>query len=284
MGCFQTLRAAAPCPRRLWTRLVQVLPCLRIVDAATKTRHCALMLLVAPVLAGNAPEEAQARTLARYTFLWADSLLEWARRWRNELSRSDDRTISKHGHQMKPEIARFANLLGRVGGVRDYLVAKRQPLALLRADDIEATALMWLAVNPTVVNDLWLAAIRMYDGLATVTESAGSIVEVTQLPFETRARVRAALPVREQYWYLATDTGADYRANTLPAAQGGDLGRLIAQVNDVVLHVDTLLRIAPVLSLRLVRALGALGRTGCPPRSHGGQAPEPARDQPPDAA
>lgn len=111
--------------------------------------------------------------------------------------------------------------------------------------------LMWLIVNPAVVNELCMAAVRLYDGLATITDADESIVGCAQLSLQTQARVRAALPVREPYWYLATDTGADFRPNTLPAAQGGDLGRLIAQINDVALHIDVLLRIAPVLYGRL---------------------------------
>jgi hypothetical protein len=219
---------------------------LAIVDPPGKTRHCALMVLAAPVLAGNAPEQAQERALSRYTILWADSLLEWARHWRKEMSRSPDRATARHAYQMKSEVAHFADLLGHVDGVRDYLAAKRQPLAPLRADDIEATALMWRTISPTATNLLWLGAIELYDRLAQVSPE-DSIAQYAALSFEVQDRVRAALPIRDPYWYLATDTGADYRPNTLPAAQGGELGRLVAQINDVALALDALLRIAPVL-------------------------------------
>jgi len=43
------------------------------------------MLLAAPVLADCAPEDIQKRALARYTFLFADSALDWMRRWKNQL-------------------------------------------------------------------------------------------------------------------------------------------------------------------------------------------------------
>src|SRR4051794_36243325 len=125
------------------------------------------MLLCAPVLAGDAPQVAQERALSRYAFLWADSLLGWCRRWRNEVARSGDRDRERHAVRVKREVAAFAALLERADGVRDYLVAKRQPLAQSRAADIEATALLWLQIHPRAVNELWLGAAQLYDALAS---------------------------------------------------------------------------------------------------------------------
>lgn len=215
-------------------------------DAAGKTRHSVVMLLCGPVLADNAPELAQQRAFARYTFLWADSALHWSRQWRNQMAGSGDPTAVKHAGRMKKEVQAFASLLDRADGVRDYLVAKRQPLDASRADDIDKTAAMWDLVNPATVNELWLGAARLYDALSARAGSR-SIIEYAALPFTVQNAIRASLPVREEYWYLATDTGADQRPHTLPAAQGGELGRLIAQINDVAIYLDALLRVAPLL-------------------------------------
>jgi hypothetical protein len=51
---------------------------------------------------------------------------------------------------------------------------------------------------------------------------------------------------------LAADTSADLREYTLPVAGGGELGRRVAQINDVAAHLDTLLPIAPVLEGALI--------------------------------
>ncbi len=163
------------------------------------------------------------------------------------MARSTDRLRQKHASRMKGPVAEFATLLSRADGVRDYLVAKRQPLAQSRAADMEATALMWLQIHPKAVNELWIAAAALYDGIVAIDDPAGPILDEISLPFATQDLVRAALPKRDSYWYIATDTGADFRPHTLPAAQGGELGRLIAQINDIALSVDAMLRIAPVL-------------------------------------
>jgi hypothetical protein len=110
------------------------------------------MLLAAAVLADCAPEDIQQRALARYTFLYADALLEWARRWRNQLKH--DPATRARAQAVKPAVQDLARTLDTTGGVRDYLAAKRQPVQAMRADDIEATAALWIAVNPHRASDL----------------------------------------------------------------------------------------------------------------------------------
>jgi hypothetical protein len=44
----------------------------------------------------------------------------------------------------------------------------------------------------------------------------------------------------------SSETAADLREFTLPAASGGELGRRVAQIDDVAVHLDTLLAIAPI--------------------------------------
>ena len=218
----------------------------RTVDPPGKTRHCTLMLLVASVLAYCAPDDLQQRALARYAFLYADALLEWARRWRNELKRVP--ATKAVAAEAKPLADTLASILDGAGGVRDYLSAKRQSVAGMRADDIEATLLLWAAVNAPTVQALGEAAIKLYDTLNSSNGSQPSIVQLLDLGEARANAIHAALPSRDpDYWYLAADTAADLRPFTLLAAQGGNLGRLVAQINDVAGHLDTLLRIAPLV-------------------------------------
>jgi hypothetical protein len=204
------------------------------------------MLVAADVLAGCAAEDIQQRTLARYVYLYADSLLLWGRRWRKQIARNPGTT--KYGPKAERHLKDLALALESASGVRDHLAAKRHAVANWRADDVEATARLWSAVNPGTVNAIGAAAIAAYDTLNAASAPAGSIVNVMGLPAEVASAVSQALPRRDPaHWYLAADTAADQRMFTLPAAQGGELGRVIAQVNDVAAHLDVLLRIAPLL-------------------------------------
>jgi hypothetical protein len=248
-----------------------------MVDPPGKARHCTLMLLAAAALADCAPDDVQQRALARYTFLYADALLDWARRWRNQLKREP--ASRGQVRAAKVELDRLAVALDAAGGVRDYLAAKRQSVEGFRADDIEATTLLWEAVNPQNVQSIGRAAISVYDTLNDASAAGESIVAQLGLSPAHRAAVRAALPARDPaYWHLAADTAADLRAFTLPAAQGGNLGRRIAQINDVANHLDVLLRIAPIVqdalpydwlvrSAMVVELSGLLDLTVGPPPS-----------------
>lgn len=204
------------------------------------------MLIAAGVLAGCAPEDVQQRALARYMYLYADSLLLWGRRWRKQIAR--DPRMTKHGPKAHRHLRELASALQDATGVRDHLAAKRHAVASWRADDVESTARLWAAVNPMTANAIAAAAIAAYDALNAASAPVGSIVDVMGLPAEIAQAVTRTLPARDPaHWYLAADTAADQRMFTLPAAQGGELGRIIAQVNDVAAHLDVLLRIAPVL-------------------------------------
>ncbi len=133
-------------------------------------------------------------------------------------------------------------------GVRDHLAAKRHALANWRADDVEGTTRLWAAVNPATANAIGAAAFAACDALNVASEPTVSIIGVMGLPASVAEDVARALPRRDPaYWYVAADTAADQRMFTLPTAQGGELGRIIAQINDVAAHLDVLLRIAPVL-------------------------------------
>jgi hypothetical protein len=204
------------------------------------------MLLSAGVLAECAPDDIQKRALARYTFLYADAGLQWARRWRNQLARNAE--TAGLARSARSAVRDLAAALDAAGDVRDYLAAKRKPLAGMRADDIDATTRLWSAVNAINVRAIAEAAVRAHAALDQASPGRPSIHGQLYLDSALRARVSAALPARDRtHWHLAADSAADLRPFTLPAAQGGEIGRLIAQINDVAGHLDVLLRIAPVL-------------------------------------
>jgi hypothetical protein len=204
------------------------------------------MVIAASTLAAYAPEDIQQRALARYVYLYADSLLLWGRRWRKQIARNP--TTTKQGPKANWRLRELSKALEGASGVRDHISAKRHAVANWRADDVEGTARLWAAVNPVTANAITAAAIAAYDALNTAAAPATSVVDGMGLPASVVEAVASALPRRDPaHWYLAADTAADQRMFTLPAAQGGELGRLIAQINDVAAHLDVLLRIAPVL-------------------------------------
>lgn len=208
------------------------------------------MLLAAPILADCAPDDVQKRALARYTFLFADAALEWMRRWKNQLKR--ETASNKHARACEPRLQELAHALEKAGDVRDFLAAKRQPKDSLRADDLEATAELWAAVNPSNVSEIGLAAIKAFDALDRAPPGT-SISEWVHLPQSYRDAVKEALPKRDsEFWYLAADSSADLRPYTLPVAQGGPIGRRVAEINDVSEHLDVLIRLAPVLDGALI--------------------------------
>ena len=221
-----------------------------MVDPSGKARHCTLMLMASSVLADCAPEEVQKRALARYSFLFADAALEWMRKWRNQLRR--DRSTQLHARNCKPSLRGLEAALEEAGEVRDYLAAKRQPKDSLRANDIEQTARLWAAVNPANVSAIGKAAIDSFDRLSNAPAGT-TIAQWAALDPAHQRAVRDALPRRDpDYWYAAADSSADQRLHTLAVAQGGPIGRRVAEINDVAEHLDVLIRLAPVLDCALL--------------------------------
>lgn len=220
------------------------------VDAQLKARHCVLMLLAAARLVDCAPEEAQKRALARYVFVFADAGLDWIRIWRNELARVPGQ--ERHAKACKAAVRELAAMLGEGEEIRDYLGAKRQAAAGMRADDIEATLRLWAAVNPPRVKAICKAARCTHDALAGVDDD-DSVAIWTFLPDQLAEELEAVLPKRDSaYWHLAADSAAALRPYTLPVEGGGLIGRRVTQINDVAMHLDVLLRIAGVAERHLV--------------------------------
>ena len=210
------------------------------------------MALAAAQLADRAPKEVHKRTLARYTFVFADAGLHWLRIWRNELARHGDPEDQRHARSCKPLLTNLEKALNEGDGIRDYIGAKRQAAASLRGDDIDATVRLWEAVEPGRVSKICAAMREAYDALACV-EAGDSIAMWTYLPDELAREITRALPVPDpNYWHLAVDSAASLRPYTLPSEGGGLIGRRITQINDVALHLDALLPIAPVAERHLV--------------------------------
>lgn len=216
-----------------------------MIDPPAKARHCVLMMLSAVALAESVPEEIQKRAMARYAFLYADAALEWMRKWRNQLKR--DPPTARRAQAIKPAVDRLAEALDEAGGVRDYLAAKRQALADLRADDLEATTNLWLAITPQSVESILTAAVEAFDALEA-SPTGASIARWAGLPADHLRRIAGAYHRRDpDYWYAAADTSADLRPYTLQVLQGGPIGRRIAQINDVATYLEALLPLAPIV-------------------------------------
>jgi hypothetical protein len=216
-----------------------------MTDPPAKARHCVLMMLAAVALADSVPEEIHKRALARYSFLYADAGLEWMRKWRNRLKR--DPPTANMAQAAKPAVDRLAAALDEAGDVRDYLAAKRQAVADLRADDLEATTLLWLAINPEAVGEIVVAAVEAFDTLDSAPSGA-SIRQLVGIPEDLVRLIDAAYERRDpSHWYAAADTSADLRRFTLQIAQGGPIGRRVAQINDVAANLDALLPLAPIV-------------------------------------
>ncbi len=210
------------------------------------------MALAAAQLADLAPKEAHKRAFARYTFLFADAGLEWLRIWRNQFARNGVREDRRHAQRCKPLLTILENALNEGNGVRDYLAAKRQATASLRGDDIDATIRLWEAVEPGRVSAICAAMRNAYDALARAKRD-DSVAIWTYLPDELAEQITRALPVPDrEYWHLAADSAASLRPYTLPCEGGGLIGRRITQINDVALHLDALLSIAPAAERHLV--------------------------------
>jgi hypothetical protein len=213
-----------------------------VADPPGKARHSTLMLLSAALISDQLPDLIQRRAMARYVFLYGDAALLWCQRWRTILKR--DRATERHALAARPAVAELAAAVADADGVRDYLAAKRQSLAGMRADDIEATSRLWGSVTPAKAGRIVTAAVAAYDALA----GKGSVVDTLAWDSATVAGLTTSVSARDPaHWYVASDTGADQRPHTLVAAQGGELGRLIAQINDVVEHLRVLIAVAPVL-------------------------------------
>lgn len=214
-----------------------------ITEAPGKTRHCAQMLAASAALMELSPQPAQQRILGRYAFLYGDAMALWASRWRKELARGKE--TERRAKAARASVAQLRSAQEAFAAVRDYLSAKRQPKSPFRADDVEDTLVLWRTVDYHTVVHLFEAALACYDAL---DPGPNSLTDGFGLPNTFSARFAQALPSRQsEHWYLAADTGAELRPYTLTTAQGGPLGQMIAQINDVGMSLDLLLRVLPVV-------------------------------------
>ena len=73
---------------------------------------------------------------------------------------------SRAKHQLRIE-----QMLTGLAGGRDYRVAKRQPLAVMRADDIDDMDAMWARITFPSMRRLFEFAAEVHDGLAVAGHS-----------------------------------------------------------------------------------------------------------------
>ena len=203
------------------------------------------MALAACRIADAAPYELQQRVFARHAILFAHSGKTWMQRWRKSLAR--DKRWENAAARAKPVVQSYAASMDELASVRNHLAAKRQQLAEKRSTDIEATLHLWAEVSPKNVSGAVRSMVRAYDLLErTANHSAESIWDEDVLTPRASLKIAGAMPVRSMFHaYASADTAAALRAHTIVAAQGGELGRRTAEINDVAIHLDALLRVAP---------------------------------------
>jgi hypothetical protein len=201
-----------------------------------------MMMLAAAWLADMAPLDSQSRIIGRHAFLWADSLSLWLGRWRNQLKRSP--STSRLAKNAEPIVRELRQLVERHSSIRDSLAAKRQDLHLQRDRDLEETLLLYLSVNAEAVAHLANTGVRAYDLLS----SAGPLGEDFPIDPALAERVQESLHDESATGYFfSANTYASAQDDTFPVAQGGELGRRIAQINDLASHLDVFLPLVPAV-------------------------------------
>lgn len=218
-----------------------------IADACAKARHCVLLAIAACQVADCAPDDLQQRVFARHAILFAYSSEGWLQRWRNALAR--EKTSSKAAARARSPLREFSTRLDGLRPVRHYLAAKRKPAAESRSDDINATLHTWSQIIPRNVRPLVASLIGSFDAINRIeTPNAVSIREGIEIPIDARRSAWRSLPERSaNSAYLSGDTGAPLRQQTVVVFQGGEVGRRIAEINDIAIHLDAVLRVTASL-------------------------------------
>ena len=201
------------------------------------------MLLVASVLAYCAPDDLQQRALAGTPSTQTHCSNGHAGGGTNSSEFPATKAVAA---KAKPLADTLASILDGAGGVRDYLSAKRQSVAGMRADDIEATLLLWAAVNAPTVQALGEAAIKLYDTLNSSNGSQPSIVQLLDLRDTTPSTMPPPCPLGTRTTGISPNRS---RSSAIHATRGArrESRPTRSQINNVAGHLDTLLRIAPLV-------------------------------------
>lgn len=208
-------------------------------DVPEKVRHAVQMAVVARTLAGATPDPYRQRVVARYVFVYLDDVVRYAPAWRNTLRR--DPKTSAAADSAEPALTRLRADWRHYEDIRNFIAAKRQlrdPLAP-EANEIDGLR-RWGDIGTLAVDTLVDDAIEIYAQLGSVSNL--DPVELSPaIPQEVVEALAALDPIGEEgaLAVVTTSFGAA-RAGAVTLRMGGEVGRLVPLINDVVENIQTL--------------------------------------------
>lgn len=206
-----------------------------ITDARAKAEYATRMMHVAANLAVVAPSDRQARILARYALIHADSAQRWIGAWHKELKSAPETAgIARGANTALRKLRReFANQ--KI--VRDKIAAKRQAVSKGRAADLRATVALWHSLMSSGIQHLCDCARVVCNALGT-SEDLARPLDVTLVESARAALQRVSLD--PDLVYTDVTSYAAGEPNLVSVTVGGTLGRRVMQINDLHDHLDVL--------------------------------------------
>jgi len=206
-----------------------------VIDAALKGEHATRMMRVALDLASVAGDDRQARLLARYVLLHADTAVRWTRLWEQELRRSVEGRRRADG--AKTPLRRLRQEYANQKNARDKLTARRQAVANRRAQDLRSTVALLQRMTHSRMTVLCQRAEAACAALGSMSPPATPLAS-TVLNDAHEAMAAAALDPSKVYTDASSYAAGE--PNLLPITPTGPLGRIKMQVNDLQDHLELL--------------------------------------------
>jgi hypothetical protein len=202
-------------------------------DARDKAEYATRMMHVAYELAGTAPSERQARILARYALIHADSAQRWIHAWHKQLKAST--ATAATARTANPALRRLRQEFAKQKAVRDKLAAKRQAISDGRAADLQATVALWQSLTSSGVGRLCQATRVACNSLGTT----GNLARPAVLLDEARDAL-SAVSLSQDCVYTDVTSYASGEPNLVAVTVSGPIGRRVMQINDLHDHLEVL--------------------------------------------
>lgn len=217
-----------------------------MTDLPEKTRHAVQMVAAARALARAAPTDHRKRVLGRYLFVYLHDFIRFAPAWRNVLLAGPRTRVTAQAAE--PALRRLRRDWESYADVRHYLAAKRQSREPgdKAADQLTAFRL-WADIGDLSVETLADDAIEVYAQLAAL-ESLPAIDSEPTVPGAVRDALAELDPIGDEGFLEATASSfGSAKRNALPIRMGGEIGALIALINDVADSAATLSALVPAV-------------------------------------
>jgi hypothetical protein len=226
-----------------------------ITDARAKAEYATRMMHVAADLAVAAPFDHQARILARYALIHADSAQRWIGAWHKELKGAPETAGIARGANTALRKLRREFASQKI--VRDKIAAKRQAISNGRAADLQATVALWHSLTSSGIQHLCDCARAVCNALGT-TEDLARPLDVTLV--ESARAALQGVSLDPDLVYTDVTSYAAGEPNLVSVTVGGTLGRRVMQINDLHDHLDVLNALSELL--RRTDDLGLMLRAG----------------------